>query len=69
MKSKISGFRNGKFKILQFTDLHFGEDNDSDLLTLQLIGSATGVETPNLVVITGEICSCAFSNGNGGYFE
>jgi len=51
-------FKNGKFKIVQFTDLHWIADeqhavvNDS---TLELIRYAINTEKPDLVVFTGDI--------------
>jgi len=53
--------KNGTFKILQFTDMHFGEGEDADwgptqdnnsLLVMQ---SIIGYEKPDLIVFTGDL--------------
>ena len=50
----------GRYKIMQFTDLHLGEDDVADQLTLGFITNALNTERPNLAVFTGDIVSGAF---------
>lgn len=58
----------GTYKILQFTDLHFGEDPDADMFTTQLFANICSLEHPDLVVITGDIVSGSFLR-NGDNFD
>jgi predicted phosphodiesterase len=57
-QKKVLKFNNGKFKIVQFTDLHWIADkqhasaNDS---TLQLIKYVINTEKPDFVVFTGDV--------------
>lgn len=57
-KQPVLRFKNHKFKIVQFTDLHlingkdFAERNDS---TYQLMREVIKVEKPDLIVLTGDI--------------
>jgi len=51
--------RAGRFKIVQFTDLHLHEGGDKDRQTLALIGEVLDLEKPQLVVLTGDILSGA----------
>lgn len=57
-KQPVLQFKNHKFKIVQFTDLHlingkdFAEKNDS---TYALMRSVIKLENPDLVVLTGDI--------------
>jgi len=48
---------NGKFKILQLTDLHLGEDTDRDAQTVNTVSTIIGREMPDFVVITGDLVS------------
>ena len=48
---------NGKFKILQLTDLHLGEDLERDRQTVNTVSTLIGREEPNFVVITGDLVS------------
>ena len=45
------------FKILQFSDLHFGEDERLDSLTLSLMRTAFQRETPDFAVFSGDLVS------------
>ena len=47
-------FKNNEFTILQFTDLHYGEDKDLDNLTFNLQDKLINEVKPDLVVITGD---------------
>jgi hypothetical protein len=51
--------RAGRFKIVQFTDLHFHEGGDQDRRTLALMGEILDVEKPQLAVLTGDTLSGA----------
>lgn len=44
----------GRFKIVQFTDLHLHEGGDKDQQTLALVGEVLDIEKPQLVVLTGD---------------
>jgi 3',5'-cyclic AMP phosphodiesterase CpdA len=46
---------NGKFKIVQFTDVHFGEDEPDDTDNARLVNDILDQEKPDLVVLTGDI--------------
>ncbi len=47
-------FNQGKFKILQFTDVHFSEDNELDHRTIKLMERLIGEEVPDYIVLTGD---------------
>ena len=48
----------GKFKILQFTDIHFQYNSFRSDSVLEMMKSAINTESPDLVVITGDVvCS------------
>ena len=46
--------KNGTFKIVQFTDLHWGNGSAQDQQTLALMAAVLDVEQPDLVVFTGD---------------
>ncbi len=46
---------NGRFKIVQFTDLHLKEDSEDDDETVALMGQVLDAEKPQLVVLTGDM--------------
>ena len=46
--------KNGKFRILQLTDIHYIEGNDIDEKTSSLIRRIISAEKPDLIVITGD---------------
>ena len=48
---------NGKFKMVQFTDIHFGEDEPDDLDNMRLISDIIEQEKPDLAIITGDVVS------------
>ena len=49
--------QNGKFKMVQFTDIHFGEDDKDDASNQKLMGEILDYEKPDLVIITGDVVS------------
>ncbi len=49
--------KDGKFKIVQFTDLHFGEYDDLDEQTYQMMVEILKAEKPDFVAITGDVVS------------
>lgn len=51
MKLPLKFDTNGKFKIVQFTDLHGGPDRDK---TIDLMNKILEYEKPNMVVLTGD---------------
>lgn len=57
-----------KYKIVQLTDLHFGESDTADKMTQDFMVNMLLLERPQLVVITGDLCSCAFHGTNSAYF-
>jgi len=42
---------------MQITDLHFGEDDERDLSTIQMIESIVRKEQPDFMAITGDLIS------------
>ncbi|WP_029905247.1 metallophosphoesterase family protein [Prevotella sp. 10(H)] len=46
---------NSKFKIVQFTDVHYQKENPASAVALELIEEVLRVEKPDLVVFTGDI--------------
>lgn len=52
MKFPLKFDTNGKFKIVQFTDMHEGPECDK---TIELMNKIIKYEKPNLVVLTGDI--------------
>ena len=49
--------RQGKFKIMQLTDLHFGENMEADEKTVEEIQDMIRKEEPDFVAVTGDIVS------------
>ena len=47
----------GKFKMVQLTDLHFGENDEADANNQRLIRDILDQEKPDLVVVTGDVVS------------
>ena len=47
----------GKFKIVQLTDMHYGEGDEKDGNTDRLITEILNKEQPDLVVVTGDVVS------------
>ncbi len=46
---------NGRFKIVQFTDVHYKKEDPESAVALQLINKILDTEKPDLVVFTGDI--------------
>ena len=46
-----------KFKIMQLTDLHMGEDEELNQKTVDLIENMIGKERPDFIAITGDLVS------------
>lgn len=59
MGSDLKYRRDGTFKIVQFTDMHFGdgkeEERESDGRTAALVRSVIAAEQPDLIVLTGDM--------------
>ncbi len=57
MSLKFNG--DGKFKIVQFTDMHFGDDKEEDRIsdgkTADLVQRIIASEKPDLIVLTGDM--------------
>ncbi len=49
----------GRFKIVQFTDLHLHQGGDKDRQTMALVAEVLDIEKPQLVVLTGDVLSGA----------
>ena len=47
--------QNGKFKIVQFTDVHYKHNNPKSDISLERIKEVINVENPYLVVSTGDV--------------
>ena len=47
----------GKFKMVQFTDIHFGEGDTTDALNQKLISEVLELEDPDFVIISGDVVS------------
>ena len=43
--------------MVQFTDIHFGEDEPDDLANIRLIGDILAQEKPDIAIITGDVVS------------
>ena len=56
-KPQLKFNANGKFKMVQFTDIHFGEDEPDDLDNMRLISDIIEQEKPDLAIITGDVVS------------
>jgi predicted MPP superfamily phosphohydrolase len=54
---KLKFNKEKKFKILQFTDLHFGESQERDKLSLLEQTKLIQLEKPDLVVLSGDAVS------------
>lgn len=51
-------FKNGKFKIAQFTDVHYNPEFEGCKGSLQLINDVLDNEKPDLVIFSGDIVVC-----------
>lgn len=59
----------GKFKILQLTDLHFGEDEAADLKSQNVVRQLLELEKPDFVAITGDVVSSFVWTNQEDWFE
>lgn len=48
-------FRNGEFKIVQFTDIHYTVNNENAATSVKLMNDVLDAEKPDLVVLSGDI--------------
>jgi|688.fasta_scaffold1663360_1 predicted MPP superfamily phosphohydrolase len=49
--------KDNKFRIMQLTDLHFAEDRNRDLQTINMIKEIIRKEDPDFIAITGDLVS------------
>ena len=56
-KKKLRFGKNGKFKIVQLTDMHMGINEEKDIKTQKMIANIIDLEKPQLVMVTGDIIS------------
>jgi predicted MPP superfamily phosphohydrolase len=56
-QSKLTMNADGKFKVIQITDIHYGENEKSDASTTKLMEKLFETEKPNLAVLTGDMVS------------
>lgn len=61
--------KNGEFKIVQFTDIHFKYGNPASDIALKRIGEVLDAECPDLVVFTrcGLCRTCRYSHAQGAF--
>lgn len=52
--SRLRFSTEGKFKILQFTDIHFSDNNEVDQETVKLMRKILKEENPDFIMITGD---------------
>jgi len=57
LSKRLEFNKDGKFKIVQFTDLHFGETLEEDEQTYELMKMVIDKEQPDLVAVTGDVVS------------
>lgn len=60
---------NETFRIIQFTDCHFGEKTSNDQLSVTSFKNLTNYEKPDLITISGDFVSGYAYNGTAGWFE
>ena len=60
---KLSFSKEGTFKIVQFTDMHYVHDNPKSDTTLLLITRVLDAEKPDMVVFTGDIVTGPVQKG------
>ena len=49
--------KNNGYRIMQLTDLHFGEDEDRDTKTIQMVKELIRKEQPDFLAVTGDLIS------------
>ncbi len=57
MKKELKFHANGCFKIVQFTDIHWQNGESVDQKSAELMENVAGAESPDLIVLTGDILS------------
>jgi len=60
--------KNGTFKILQFTDLHYGEAQNNDFNSAKVQETILKLENPDVVIMTGDSVSGYAWNKSQGWF-
>ena len=55
---KLKFNADGKFKIIQFTDIHYNIESESAPVKIEVIKRVIAAEKPDLVVFTGDIVTC-----------
>ena len=55
---KLKFNADGKFKIVQFTDIHYKVDSENSPIKLEVVKRVVELEKPDLVVFTGDIVTC-----------
>ena len=60
---------NGTFKLIQFTDCHFGESAEGDSKSIASFGDLINYESPDLIAITGDFVSGYAWNHSSGWFK
>ena len=54
-KGELKFNKDGKFKIIQFTDVHFKYKNPASDIALERINEVLDAERPDLVIFTGDV--------------
>ena len=57
MKNVLRFNENRRFKIIQFTDIHWHNGDTTDQKSAALMESITEAEAPDLIILTGDILS------------
>ena len=62
--------KDNKLKIIQITDIHYGEDEDKDVATTQEMKQLIDWETPDMAILTGDMVSgYAWDGKSSGWYE
>jgi len=54
---KLQFNKDGKIKIVQLTDMHYGEGDESEQKNDDMVAAVLGFEKPDFVVNTGDVIS------------
>ena len=62
LTSEVSGYdlkfnADGKFRMVQFTDIHFGDADSTDKQNQEILRTVLQHEKPDLIVLTGDMVS------------
>ncbi|EPZ35968.1 hypothetical protein O9G_003883 [Rozella allomycis CSF55] len=60
---------NRPLKLIQITDLHYGEGEESDSLNDNIQTKFINLEKPDFVIFSGDLISGDFSDGSNGWYE